>query len=248
MLGALVDYQRQRQTALRLQEDLLPGPPDKVAGLDLATIYEPGGHGIEVGGDWFDVSMSAGRVVASVGDVSGSGVDAAALMGRLRLLAEVEFGRGADARSVFDLLDAVCQEANQFATMLVVELSLETGQAMVWSAGHLPPLRTTGDGSTLVAVTPAPPLGHLDRTRPQPATIEVAEGTGLLLFTDGLVERRSESPEVGLERLCDIVGGTTVPDEIMAILGRQLASATDDVAVLALRRVDTTLADDQSSR
>lgn len=248
VLGALVEYQRQRRTALRLQQDLLPEPPAAVPGLDLATVYEPGTFGVEVGGDWFDISVSGERVVASVGDVSGSGVDAAALMGRLRLIAEIEFGRGAEAPAVFALLDAVCAQARQFATMLVAELSPATGATRVWSAGHLPPIRTEPAGASIVDVRPAPPLGHLGGAIPEPVSLDLADGSGVLLYTDGLVERRDEPLQSGLERLASAVAAITSPADIMAAIGDLLSAATDDVAALALRRDVAALVEEDASR
>ena len=241
VLGALVEFQRQRRTALRLQQDLLPEPPAAVAGVDLATVYEPGVLGVQVGGDWFDVSASGDRIIVSVGDVSGSGVDAAALMGRLRLLAEVEFRRGAATPAVFDLLDSVCARARQFATMLAVEIQPATGETLVWSAGHLPPVKTDASGASLVDLTPTPPLGHLGGVTPTPTPCTLPDGSGLLLFTDGLVERRGESLQTGLDRLASTIGTVTEPEAIMTAVDDLLRAASDDVAALAVRRVAAAL-------
>ena len=238
VLGALVEYQRQRRTALRLQQDLLPGSLPSVPGLEVATTYLPGPAGVNVGGDWFDATISSERIVLSVGDVSGNGVDAAALMGRLRLLADVELSREAEVPDMLRLLNDVCRAEDQFATMLVVELAPGSNVGRVWSAGHPPPIHTSEAGASPLTFEPLPPLGHLRPGGLAPAEFELPIGMGLLLFTDGLIERPGESLVAGIARVRDIVDRIVDPGEIISRISQEAAQAPDDVAALAALRTE----------
>jgi PAS domain S-box-containing protein len=237
VVAALVEYQRQRLMALRLQHDLLPRPDVGAPGFTVVSTYRPGTRGLDVGGDWFDVAVTDARVVFSVGDVSGRGIGAAALMGRLRLLADVEFRRSAPVGDVLALLDEVCAREQQFATMLVMAFDRRVGTAEVWSAGHLPPIRFGPDGAGFVEVAVAPPLGHLGAASPRSMPVDLAVGQGLLAFTDGLVERRGESLDDGLGRLRRAVAGAVDPARVIeAAVGDVGDDIADDMALLALRR------------
>lgn len=238
--AALVEYQRQRRTAVRLQRSLLPRTEPTAPGFEVATRYAPGSAGLSVGGDWYDISASEQRVVFSVGDVSGSGVDAAALMGRLRLLARVELERNGEVATMLDTLNRVCETEETMATMLVVDIDRGTGSAQIWSAGHLPPMVFTDDDVTIAALMVDPPLGHLGGWPSEPVTFALEPGTGLLLFTDGLIERRDEPLPVGLERLRASIRPESELGEIVdGVLNDASAGPADDIAVLALRMTPT---------
>jgi PAS domain S-box-containing protein len=237
--AALAEYHRQRRVALRLQLDLLPPTDLEVDGFDLVTRYLPGSAGLRVGGDWYDAIERSGRIVFTVGDVAGSGADAAALMGRLRLLARSEVERGSDGAEVLRVLDAVCRDDDRMATVLLVEIDPVSGTTTTWSAGHLPPVVLAAGGAAARPgpVDVAPPLGHLTDVPVRPATDRLDPGASILLYTDGLLERRSESLDAGLTRLAAAFSTAeplaAVVDRILALEGDDLA---DDVALLAARR------------
>lgn len=235
--AALLEYLQQRSTAERLQRTMLPPADLSAPGWSVATHYEPGALGLEVGGDWYDVLSEAGRVVFAVGDVSGSGVGAAMLMGRLRLLAELELTRGGDIPAVVRLLDAECREQSSMATLAMVEVDVATGSTRLWTAGHLPPVIVAGGCARLADVVPAPPLGFVS-SEPDWTPLELGAGDGVLLFTDGLVERRSESIDRGLDRLVAAVDpDADVADLIAQAVEGCAPAGDDDVAILAFRRV-----------
>lgn len=235
--GSLFEYQRQRDAALRLQRSLLPSNDISVPGFDIAADYLPGSAGLEIGGDWYDTTATNGRLTVSVGDVSGSGVDAAALMGRLRLLSGHELARDTAVPDVLAILDAVCRDASQMATMLVAQIDMTTGETRLWSAGHLPPIVFDDQQAQIHYLDVAPPLGFLGDVCVQPNRLQIDPGQGLFLFTDGLVERRTEIITQGLERLCAALVPATRLDVMvqdgLASAGDQVA---DDVAIIAVAR------------
>ncbi len=236
VLAAFVEYERQRSTAIRLQRDLLPTRALSAPGFELVADYLPGAFDLPVGGDWYDVTVTEHVVVFSVGDVSGNGVDAAALMGRLRLLASVEFARGTAVEAVLEVLDGVCSAEDRMATMLVVQADRSTGRVSVWSAGHLPPFLIKDSGAAVVDLRPAPPLGFMGGSEPTATGLTLEPGHRLLLYTDGLVERRDESLDEGLARLGRVLGTDRSLVDLVARLTHGLSGrAEDDIAILALR-------------
>lgn len=238
VVAALAEYQRQRATALRLQHDLLPEPELTAPGFTVISRYLPGTQGLNVGGDWYDVAVTDERIVFSVGDVSGSGIEAAALMGRLRLLADVELHRGDSVPAVIELLDCVCARDEQFATVLFVEFDHLSGAGRLWSAGHLPPIRFSADDARPLETAVAPPLGHIRGRSVHSAPFELDIGGGLIVFTDGLVERPGEPLDDGLARLAALAaGGACQPETLVeALFSDRSVASNDDVAVLVLRR------------
>ncbi|MEM7141734.1 MAG: SpoIIE family protein phosphatase [Actinomycetota bacterium] len=234
--AAMAEYHRQRRAALRLQADLLPPDELAIGGFEIVTRYLPGSVGLNVGGDWFDAHDLGDRAVFSVGDVSGSGVEAALLMGRLRTAARDEFARGADGGAVMRALDQLCAADEQMATLLIVEAFPNEDRMRVWSAGHLPPLVLGGDGPRIEPVRSAPPLGYLTGDV-RCADAAFGPGTGVMLYTDGLVERRHQTLKTSLDRLPTLIDGAaaldTAIDEMLAVVD---AEVEDDVAIIAVRR------------
>ena len=235
--GSLFEYQRQRDAAIRLQRSLLPPAEISVPGFDIVAEYLPGAAGLEIGGDWYDAAVHNDVVTISVGDVSGSGVDAAALMGRLRLLASHELRRGTPVSEVLTILDGVCHEASQMATMLVAQINTATGAAELWSAGHLPPVVFSSDETRLHYFDVAPPLGFLGDGQGHREFVQLDAGQGLVIFTDGLVERRTEVVTQGLERLCAALEPSQGLDAMVSAALRAAGDqVADDVAIVAVRR------------
>jgi len=236
VITGLAEYQRQRRTALRLQEAMLPRVDAAPDGFEIASRYLPGDVGVYVGGDWFDVIETATAIVLVVGDVSGHGIDAATTMARLQTLTAAEIRAGRPIDQIFDVLDRACRDDATMATMTLAMISTDSEDTRIWSAGHLPPVRFGSDGATLVAVSPIPPLGHLRGEQPTATTTPLSDGESLLFFTDGLVERRGEPLPEGLDRLCAALGHAAGPldDIVDSVIASR--SAEDDTAVVAVRR------------
>ncbi|GAA2627781.1 SpoIIE family protein phosphatase [Streptomyces axinellae] len=218
-------YARERQGALMLQRSLLPQHVPEPPGVALAYRYVPGSSGTEVGGDWFDViPLPGGRVAFVVGDVMGHGLHAAVTMGRLRtavrtlagldlppdeLLARVsdvsdDLAHGPEDPVMASCLYAVYEPAPTAA-------GRECGLLTMASAGHVPPLLVTredgrcrADAIELPAGTPlgiGAVAGPGDGSPFEAVEREIPEGSVLVLYTDGLVEKREEDITVGIDRV-----------------------------------------------
>ncbi|MER5737024.1 PP2C family protein-serine/threonine phosphatase [Streptomyces sp. NPDC002262] len=228
-------------TALHLQRALVAEPGRPHPNLEIAGRYLPAGPRTLVGGDWFEtVRLHFGRSLLVVGDVMGHGLDAAVDMNAYRSALREVAATDLPPHRVLRHLDAVVAEdgARRPATCLLVRVDPGRGTATFASAGHLPPAVFGADGSAeLVDLPVGPPLGT-GVGGYDPATRPLAEGDTLLLFTDGLVERRGEDIDVSLARLAGLrlppdPGPERVVDEVLARLDAHRAE--DDVAVLAAR-------------
>jgi anti-sigma regulatory factor (Ser/Thr protein kinase)/putative methionine-R-sulfoxide reductase with GAF domain len=231
----------EREAALAIQRSLLPPRLLPVAGLALAARYLPGKSGL-VSGDWYDlIRLDDHRVGLVIGDVVGSGLPAALVMGRLRSALRSYSLETPDPADVLERLDRKAHhfEAGQMTTVLYAVLDVRNGQLDVASAGHLPPILVGQDGSRrLVEITVGPPLA-VTAGVPRTATrAEMPSRSVLLLYTDGLIERRTSPIADGLERLLAVVAAgepdAVCDDVIAAMIGGD--DPSDDVAVLAARR------------
>lgn len=233
-------YGCERNTALTLQRSLLPQEPPHYDGIEVACRYLPAVS--EVGGDWFDVlPLRHGRVGLVVGDVMGKGVHAAAIMGQLRtatrVLARLDLPP-AELLYHLDDITASLGDCDSLATCLYVVCDPWRGRCELCRAGHLPPvLVDTAGRAEFLDIPSGVPLG-VGGVPYRAEERELAEGTLLALFTDGLVERRGESIEVGLQGLLRLLGGTRLPleDTCDMLLGALNRQPDDDVALLLARR------------
>ena len=232
---------REHEIADQLQSSLLPANAFDLAHLEVATYYRAGERGTFVGGDWYDVfELTAGRTALVVGDVMGRGVRAAAVMGQLRtaIRAYAQLGLPPDAlmSSLDDLVRDMFPE--QVVTCLYAVYDPDDRELRFVNAGHVPPLVTTRDGSCRRAdVEPHPPLG-VGSTFHTLHRVDLSPGDGVLLYTDGLVERRDQGLDIGIESLRALVAAADAPvAEIPEWLARTLlpAGPEDDVAVLLAR-------------
>jgi len=231
-----------------LQRHLLPDRLPAVPTLELAARYRPGERAAQVGGDWYDaIVLPDGRVGLAIGDVVGHGVRAATLMGELRAAlrayAVTEPERPGVALTLLNSLAARTHGNEMLATLLYVVVDADGTRARFASAGHLPPLLLSADGATrFLEHTPLPPLGVADHARFESWETELSPGETLLLYTDGLVERRDEAIDVGLARLREALG--TGPAELEELCSHILTRATvgaavhDDAALLAARPLE----------
>ncbi|MFD6245807.1 PP2C family protein-serine/threonine phosphatase [Streptomyces roseolus] len=227
--------------ALHLQRALVAEPGRPHPNLEIAGRYLPAGPRTLVGGDWFEtVRLHFGRSLLVVGDVMGHGLEAAVDMNAYRSALREVAATDLPPHRVLRHLDAVVAEdgARRPATCLLVRVDPGRGTATFASAGHLPPAVFGPDGSAgLVDLPVGPPLGT-GVGGYEPATRPLGAGDTLLLFTDGLVERRGEDIDVSLARLAGLrlppdQGPEGVVEEVLRRLDAR--HAEDDVAVLAAR-------------
>ncbi len=238
---------REKRVASELQHSLLPDLPN-VEQLDVGTVYMAASDGNEVGGDWYDlVRVGDGSFVASVGDVTGHSIRAAAAMGRLQVVLRIF---AASSTGPGEMLDRVADEApallaGLLATCAIVRLDPRADSewtATFANAGHLPPLFIDADGNaSLIQLINDPLLGLTNgrRGRHVETTITMTAGSTLVLYTDGLIERHEEDLDISLERLRTTASmstqGVTMKRFCLDLVQRVAPSGMDDVAVIAIR-------------
>src|SRR6266511_1197437 len=197
-------YEREHQTALTLQHSVLPEQLPEIPAVRLSARYVPGGRTGHVGGDWYDVvELPEGGAAAVVGDVVGKGVQAASAMAQLRNALRVFALEGYKPSTVLSRVNRLARSTGfSFATLVYLVLDADAASCRFASAGHLPPLVIEEDGSAwFVEGGRSLPIGVADDTDYRQEGFAVPRGATILLYTDGLVERRNESLDEGLERL-----------------------------------------------
>lgn len=237
-------HARVREVALKLQEAMLPAP-GPVRHHRAAVRYRPAVGELNVCGDWYDlVDLPGDRIAVAVGDVVGCGLTAAGVMGQLRsaLSAASRVTDGpAQALETLGLYARSVDGAESTTAVLAVIDSAEHTIAYS-SAGHLPPALLHPDGTVdFLDQATDPPLGARPEHIPRPqAETTFTEGATLVLYTDGLIERRHEDIDTGLNRLADSLTHhqNTDPETLADALLTDLtppAGATDDTALVVLR-------------
>ncbi|MFL6137689.1 MAG: SpoIIE family protein phosphatase [Frankiaceae bacterium] len=232
-------YEREREVALALQRSLLPQRLAETGGLATESAYLPGASEATVGGDWFDVvPLAGGRTGFVIGDVMGRGVHAAAVMGQLRAAvrscAALDLTPAALLHHLDDLVQAL--DAVQIVTC-VYGVHDPVGTVTLANAGHLPPLLLHDGECRPLELETGPPLG-VGMPDYVEHTVAIAPGAALVLYTDGLVERRRADIETGIARLCaaltDLPDGDPVCQAALRAMGSD-DGLEDDVAVLVVR-------------
>jgi PAS domain S-box-containing protein len=245
-LGLAIQHVRQfetaRETSLTLQHAMLA--PTKLPP-GFAVRYEPAVPPLEIGGDWYDVlRVGDHRIGIIVGDCVGRGLSAAAVMGQLRSSARALLLTGAEPAKLLEELDAVAELIPDAfcTTVFLAVLDTESGEFCYSCAGHLPAVLAVPQSEpTLLSDARSVPLAvHRKGSRPQ-ASVVLAPGSTLMLYTDGLVERREVSLDDGITRATKTVaGGMNLPvDEIAdAVLAEMapLAGYDDDIAIVIYRQ------------
>lgn len=233
-------YNIERRIALTLQRHLLPAALPAIPGLDVAVRYEASTEHAAVGGDFYEIfSVDAGRVVLAIGDVVGHSLEAAAVMAQLRTGIRSYALDGHGPAPTLDRLNRLLLQfhPDYTATVCCGVYDLQTGQCELANAGHLPPL-IVGSGGTRFLPLGGALLG-VESTSTRSYTFTLAPGDVLVLYTDGLVERRTEPLDRGLERLREAAASAAAGnlDEfcqaLLDVAGP--ASAMDDIAVVAIR-------------
>lgn len=239
-----VAYGTEHALGLELQRSLMPSETAGIDGIALASRYLPATVGALAGGDFHQVVRRPRDLVLLLGDVEGHGMASAAQMGQLRAAAAALILEGHDPAGMLERLAAGAGQILEInlATLLVVALDPATRRITLASAGHPPAvIKEPGAPARLSTLKPGPPLGVGPVRIPQDRHLLPA-GSVVVLYSDGLVERRGEDLDVGLDRLraaVDDAAGPTadveaIADHVLAALGRTDGGA-DDIALLVLR-------------
>lgn len=237
-------HARERQVAVTLQETMLRSP-DLAHHEHITVRYLPAASSLNVCGDWYDViDLPENGFAVAVGDVVGHGLKAAAAMGMLRSALSAAVRALQEPGKALDVLDLYSRAVDGALASTAVKVVVHPGSRRLTysSAGHLPPVLLHPDGTCeLLDKSTDPPLG----TRPLPvsrpaASLDYGTGDTLVLYTDGLIERRGEDIDAGLHRLTDALAryGTAdterLADGLLARLG-VAGGARDDIALIIVR-------------
>jgi len=235
----------ERQLGIAVQSAMLPSDVPSALRGKVAVRYRPSSEALRVGGDWYDVAdLGEGRLAMAVGDVVGHGLRAAAMMGQLRSALRALIMADIGPAGAMVALDRVARQSDEATacTSVKVVIDPELDLLTYSSAGHLPPLLVRDDGTVdLLDQATGPPLAVTERARSRPlGTAKVRRGDTLVLYTDGLVERRDEDVDVGIRRLGLAVARhrdldvESLADQLLSEL--QPSSALhDDIALVVLR-------------
>lgn len=240
--GHLVEelYRRTRgafRVAEMLQRSLMPASIPTITGWELSADYRPAAGG-RVGGDWYDAfQLPDGRLIALLGDVAGHGLPAAGAMAQLRNALRSLLFTGATPAEALAQLNAFALHLmpRTFATAVIARVDLHAGLVEAASAGHLIPLRI-GAAVEQAPVQLSPPIG-VRGVQYTPSEFTLHRGQGLIMFSDGLVERRDSTIDDGLDRLAGALG--RLGERSASKITKALASpeTDDDVTVITLRRL-----------
>jgi GAF domain-containing protein len=245
-LGNARSFGHERDISLRLQRDLLPNLPD-IDGLDVCAVYEPSDVSVEVGGDWYDIAVTpSGTVLATLGDVAGHDLLAAAAMGRLSAAIRCYGHDGLPPKDILTRLDGFSEHllgGGLYATTICLELTREP-QTRHWNlvltnAGHPPPLLIPASGDPRPLEAPSHPAVGLGRPNRTALETRLQEGDILVLYSDGLIEHRHEHLDDAIQRLLHVGSSLDntgpIDDYCHKLLVEARPSREDDIAILVLR-------------
>ena len=237
-------FQREHVVADVLQRAVLPDSLPDVEGLSLDAEYRAGVAGTYAGGDWYDVfELGADAVFFSVGDVMGKGAPAAALMGQVRSAIRAYAVSGLSPTEVLSSLDRLFDTLveDRVVTAVVGTITPSTGRVVLSNAGHPPPLVVRADGSATFCPMQRTLLiaaGLSGAPRPRDELV-LDSGDSLIMYSDGLIERRGEVITHGMERLANtatVIARAGWPEHPAVTFASMLSDEerTDDVVVLCL--------------
>jgi PAS domain S-box-containing protein len=235
---------REREIARQLQKSMLAGELPSAPEVEVGASYQPADSALDVGGDWYDSFwLSNQRVGLVIGDVVGRGIEAAATMGQLRSATRALASTGLPPARLLEALDAYAarHRVGHMTTLVYAEVNLDSRELRFACAGHLPPVLAPGsEPAHLAWKGRSLPLGISlkdEAERPE-ARCRLGPGSVIVLYTDGLVERRRRSLDDGLERLVAEVEARReeAPAQLAADLLRTLAAGErqDDACAMAL--------------
>jgi PAS domain S-box-containing protein len=235
-------YQREHRVAQSFQQASLPEALPEVAGLVFDAVYVPGSEDANIGGDWYDaVRLLDGRIVLSIGDVAGSGLEAAITMGNVRQIIRGIAQVHADPGLMLDAVDRALriESGDRFVTAFVGVVDPVAETLSYASAGHPPPMLRSPDGSVHILEDGGLPLGlRHNRIAGSARVVRFSPGCMLVMYTDGLTEERRD-PFDGERRLHAIVSEAESlsgdrPAEAIKRAVLQGRSAHDDIAILVV--------------
>ncbi|MBW3652572.1 MAG: SpoIIE family protein phosphatase [Actinobacteria bacterium] len=239
-------YGREHRIAETLQRSLQPRTLPSLPGVALAGRYLPAASEAEVGGDWYDaIGLTGGRVLLVMGDVSGKGLAAASTLGALRSAIRAYALEGHAPAQIAERLNTFVRaepSREHMATLVLAVFDPVDAELTFVNAGHPPPLTLHADGTPqFLDGARSVPLGVLPFPNYAEETVALEPGGAVVLYTDGLVERRAENIDLGLDRLA--AAAADGPLEAEPLCDRLLRAAlpsgatSDDVALLALCHV-----------
>lgn len=234
-----------RRITQTLQQTFVPPTPPRIPGLDISGVYRPAGDGSEVGGDFYDVfQIRAGEWMVVLGDVSGKGVEAAAVTAFIRhAIRELAVTAAEPSDLLRELNAALIREPHdRFCTVAVVRLIADGHRWLVTMSlgGHPQPVGRAAGGAVDSIGVEGSLIGVLDAPSFTDERLELVEGDSVLLFTDGVTEARRDQVEYGEERLRSTVavapeGSEAITSAVMTdVMGFQGDVAKDDIAIVAL--------------
>jgi PAS domain S-box-containing protein len=237
-------YAREHRVAMTLQRAMLPAVLPDVAGLAFDAVYFPGATEAEIGGDWYDaIALPDGRVVVSIGDVTGRGLTAAVIMGRMRQAIESLATYESDPVRLLDAADSVLRRAHPDAIVTALVGVVDPGARTLAyaTAGHPTPFVRVPGGMVRQLPGRGLPLGLREGREPPATTVVLPQSSLVVFFTDGLVESTRDIDE-GERRVLGALADPVVADgraPAAALVARVLDDGVrDDVAVLTLRLGD----------
>jgi chemotaxis family two-component system sensor kinase Cph1 len=241
LIGLLLSRSRdQIAMAESVQRSVVSDQPPHFDGIELAARYQPAST-FQLGGDWWDAfPLPDGRIVFVVGDVAGHGVSAASAMTQVRTALRAYLFEGHSAATCLDLLDLLMAGLldQRVATAVLAVLDPHTGRVELTSAGHPPPMLITR-GSADDVDLPIRPLLGVGTGSAETLALDLPLGAALLLYTDGLVERRGTDMNERTERLRSLAADTYADSDLQAWVDRLIDlhddGGGDDTTVLALR-------------
>jgi GAF domain-containing protein len=239
-----LDFARERRVAFALTQGFVPGPLPELEGYDAGLVFEPSGHAAG-GGDFFGIwRLPDSSIALLVGDVSGKGIEVAAISSMVRFFVEARSHDAADPAQVMAQTDALLRGRLPGTTFVPAVMMLIDEQRIRWcNAGHTPPILITADGERELGGTGLP-LG-VDPEEGTYTTLQAPFGPGdlVLACTDGLTEARREGRQFGDERLAGLIAAHArelAPDDLVRLLRAEAEQwapeLDDDMVILALRR------------
>ncbi len=238
---ALVAFERAHHVASTLQRALLPQGLPEIPGIEFDGVYEPGKSEAQVGGDWYDaVRLADGRVLISIGDVAGSGLQAAVIMAAMRQVIRGVAQVYADPATMIDAADRTlkAEHPDSLVTAFVAVFDPIARSLAYLSAGHPAPLLRRADGTVIELPSQGLPLGARMRDDSDARTAEIPDGATVVFYTDGLTESTRDivAGEARLREALTDPAIATQPNLAKALYDDVLREgASDDVAILAMR-------------
>jgi serine phosphatase RsbU (regulator of sigma subunit) len=244
-LEAGLALREEHRIAVELQRGLLPKHLPETPGLELVAHYEAAGGGAEAGGDWYDAfALTRGRIGVVVGDVTGRGIPAASTMGHLRSVTRAFALADNATRTPGEVLTRLNRyqlalAEQELFTVIYAIVDPRRGRVCWASGGHPPPLLRAADGQTRFLEGGGAVMGVWDTVYPD-AEDTVGPSDALIFYSDGLVERRGESLDIGLRRLSEAVAGgppqaSALCDHVLGTMLPAAIAVRDDVTALVLR-------------